>query len=498
MEKEGSRSPELPRSTQVAERLKARAEAGKPQIESARGETAILQSRAQQFLAQSTPDNLRTFIQPFLDRNDTLPRANSQVRDLTYMWELETRGEVQVSSLLLDTGVLPLTYGNLKKAVEALERQQADLKNGRLSRIFRKRRINTIGHQLALAKEYLGMYEESIKPTEDEVAGMNQSVDSTVDAVEARLKEVAEESRQREPEQTEQEAAKEEVLDQLEERWLEKSVVTPFKKIEDLFIAKRKREDGYTDMDEAMDRSNFAHFRDEYAAFVRSRIDAKPRTAEEWEATINEWADQETEAYDSIGPFAVMHRNRFAQTFIELGIEAQYFDFIHGLNLYSQDVRNFMYRRHVYLPAGDQLVDLRIRKDYLRWVKLLANYQPATPAWDLSELQWASYRNDHLLRLWNAVSTIPKRMVDRRDDLFALSSDELTSLSSYDRWLTLKDYLQEKRLVSQERLEGFEKAIIRRLVGDVLIPGGHESWPGTAAVGALQQLRSPAALEPLL
>ncbi len=501
--------PEIPSQTErpvpiaIATELRQRSETVKPLIEPAKQDAGIISSRAQQFLAEATPDNLRSFITPLLrpQVDNNISVAQREVAETVEIWRDGVRGERQLTTMLTSANLLPVSADNLKKAVEGLEREQEELTKGLWSKVTKRGKLNNVRQQLTTARGYLNLYDGTLGPLVNELTEIDNSVDTAVDVVVARLDEVAKESPEQRPSNAEEEVSKENVLDQLEEQWLEGLVIIPLKKTTDSFIAKRRKDDAaYTDVDEALDRGNFAQLSQEYIEYIKSRVDAQPRTAKEWEETAKQWVQEDQEEVTaSFGPFILGAVSRIHRTFMDLDLEDKYWEIAGGLTLYSDEAGTIMARGH-YWRSGDELIDLRPRETaYSRWARLVDNFQPTTPEWVFSELEGRRWQNDHLGRISNAVHNVPtRRKPEFRDDIHSIEAKELTALPSFDRWLVLKDHLQNQGIVSQERLDAFENTLILRMVNEVLIPGGHESWPGTAVTTVLKKLGSPKALAPLL
>lgn len=496
------RPTEGPPSIKIATELTQRSEVAKPFIEPAKQDAGIISSRAQSFLAQTTPDNLRSFIGPLLrpEEDNNISTAEREVTSVVDIWRNGIRGERQIMNLLGDANLLPVSYDNLKKAVEVLERESENLNKGLWPRLTKRGRLNSVRQQLTLARNYLTLYDQTVGPLVTDMTEVNGSVDTAVDVVVDRLDQLAKEEPQQKSSDVEAEVSKEEVLDQLEEQWLERLVVNPLKKAEETFIAKRRKEGEYTDVDEAIDRGNFAQLSQDYIEYIRSRVDAKPRTAKEWEETTKQWVQEDREEVTaSFGPFILGAVNKIHRTFLDLGLEDKYWEIAGRLTLYGDNAREIMARGYYWRSDEGELIDLRPREAaYSRWARLVDNFQPPTADWAFPELEQARWSDGHLGKIARALYALPRRRPEPRDDIHTILAEDLTKLPSFDRWLVLKDYLQEKGIVSSQRLDAFENSLILRMVNEVLIPGGHESWPGTAVTSVLRELGSQRALAPLL
>lgn len=483
----------------IATELREKTEVAKPFIEPARQDAGIISSRAQQFLAQATALNLRSFVDPLLrPREGNIAVASSAVSEAVKVWRGGIRAERQIMMLLGDANFLPVSADNLRKAVEALERESENLNKGIWSKLTRRGRLNTVRQQLTMARGYLALYDRDLEPLVSQLRGVNGNVDTAVDAVVKRLDELAKDQKEEKPSDVEEEISKEEVLDELEEQWLEKLVVNPLKKAEDAFIAKKRQEGGYEDLDEAIDRGNFAQLSQEYIKYIKSRVDAQPRTVKEWEETSQQWGQEDSEEVtDSYGPIILGSVNKIHRTFMDLDLEDKYLEIAGRLTLYGENIRQVA--QQGYWEPDDQLYDLRPRKAYVRWAKLVGNFHLPSSEWVMPELEEARWKSEgHLAKIARAVYALPKKGIDYGNDIRAIPAGDLTKLPSLDRWLILRDYLQDKGLVPQEKLDAFENTFILRMVNEVLIPGGYESWPGTDVTRILQKLSSPKALVPLL
>lgn len=75
---------------------------------------------------------------------------------------------------------------------------------------------------------------------------------------------------------------------------------------------------------------------------------------------------------------------------------------------------------------------------------------------------------------------------------------KLEKIQGFDRWGLVARRLIDQGVVSKEEAEETESQLIWYLTNCVLIPGGRESWPGTAAVSQIADLGNPEGLEGIL
>lgn len=489
-------------SIAIASELRQKVEADKPLLESAIQDAGIISSRAQQFLAQATPDNLRSFIEPLSrsHEDNNITKASGAVGQAQEVWTSGVRSDTQVMDLMWRGDFYPTSPDNVRKAVEKAEMKSQALSKHFWTRIPRGGKLKTTQTAVAAARGYLDLYDETVGPVVNELTEINRSVNTAVDTVVHRIEELGKERQEEKRSQAEEEVSREEVTDQLEEDWLKVVVVDPLKKIEEAFVAKRRRdEDAYTDIDEAIDRANFDNLAEEYVQYVRSRVDAEPRTAQEWKETARKWIQEDNEEVTAtFGPIILGSVSRIHRTFMDLNLEDKYWEIAGRITVYSEDARSDMTRRGLY-GGEDEVLDLRPRSAYVHWAKLIDNFQPLFPEWVLPELEGLRWGGEgHLARIANAVYALPRKRLEPRDDIRAMPAEELIKLPSFDRWLVLKAHLQSSGIVSQEKLDTFENTLIVRMVNKVLIHGGHESWPGTDVTKVLRKLGSPKALAPLL
>ena len=482
----------------IASELRQKVETDKPLLESAIQDAGIISSRAQQFLAQATPDNLRSFIEPLSrsHEDNNITKASGAVGQAQEVWTSGIRSDTQVMNLMWRGDFYPISPDNVRKAVEKAEMESQALSKHFWTRIPSRGKLKTTQTAVATARGYLDLYDVTVGPVVNELTEINLSVNTAVDTVVRRIEELGKERREEKHSEAEEEVSREEIADQMEEDWLKTVVVDPLKKIEEAFVAKRRRgEDGYTDIDEAIDRANFDNLSEEYVQYVRLRVDAKPRTAQEWEETARKWVQEDNEEKQVFFGSGV---NKIHSIFIDLSSEDQYWEIAGRITVYSNEVRDIMYRGY-YWRSEDEMLDLRPRSAYVHWARLVDNFQPLTPEWVLPELEGLRWGGEgHLARIANTVYALPRRRLEPKDDIRTMPAEELTKLPSFDRWLVLKAHLQNSGIASQEKLDAFENTLIVRMVNKVLIPGGHESWPGTDVTGVLRRLGSPKALAPLL
>lgn len=75
---------------------------------------------------------------------------------------------------------------------------------------------------------------------------------------------------------------------------------------------------------------------------------------------------------------------------------------------------------------------------------------------------------------------------------------KLEKIQGFDRWGLVARRLIDQGVVTKEEVEEAESQLIWYLTNHVLIPGGHESWLGTAAVSQIADLGNPEGLEGIL
>ena len=209
---------ERPIPVTITTELRQKTESVKLLIAPAKQEAVAFSSRAQQFLAQATPDNLRLFIIPLLlpEGDNNISVAEREVAGAVEFWRDGVKGERQLMTMLADTNLLPVSADNLKKTVAVLEQEHEGLTKGFWSRVTKRVKLNNVKQQLTTARGYLALYDGTVGPLVNELTEVNDSVATAVNAVVKRLDEVAKESPEQNPSNAEEEVSKERVLDQLE------------------------------------------------------------------------------------------------------------------------------------------------------------------------------------------------------------------------------------------------------------------------------------------
>ncbi len=436
------------------------------------------------FSKDPTPGNFRSFVQtlmPAVSKGQPISEFASGANNTVSVWINCLTGDADLGARYRYYSPESLAAGKVQMADE-----RAMLARNPISRVRHIGKIRVLDRRIGKANFYAETYETEVRPTWDKKVGMNNAVQEAVALV---AKGMEAQKTNTDPGRLEAEIAKEDTLGEIDLVWLDSAAVVPFGKMRDKYVsARREDRQDYSDADLARDEEIFDNLSARFAAFVKTRIETPPKTREGWAQAYNERENGE-------------EIKQFRNAFTVLGLQSEFNDIAYGMNLGSSTPP-----RGDYLEPADKEFDLRPRNAYKEWASALDSFlEYRFSPWRLEELEEAledkgdryDYGSRHLLenlqRGAEGVANGRKAWMWQTGD-----ANALTKLPSFDRWPALKKYLADNGTVAPEKLDAFESELVNKLVYGVLVPGGHESWPGTDVCGQLSRLGSANALEPLL
>jgi|GEM_PF-6297294 len=438
------------------------------------GDLHTINERAQAFEADPSAENFGLFVKQFVSKtaeDGSISQFEQAALAPLRVWEDLAGEALHVYSI-----------DQLATEKAQLRANRAVLASNPVARVKHARKVAELDRQIRTADFYASLYENHVRPALDERDAVKKSLAAAVEQV---YRSHRGNFKDNSPTNLQKEIEKGESLDKLEDIWLKTAVEEPLTRMRDKFIEGRREGPDYSDADAERDGAIFDNLKGKYVDFVRSRTEAEPKTQEAWSQTFNEWENDQ-------------QRVLLEQGFSVLGLGREFNDFISGLTFRG----NSSPLRDNTAPA-DKEFDLRPRNAYKEWTAALDSflgyeYSP----WRVPELEEAIERGQEKYtpeaRLLDELRRAAQDAARGKNYISFFRAEDWLELPSFDRWPALKKYLAENDLVPAERLEAFDNAIISKLVYGVLIPGGHESWPGTDACGKLSVWGSPKVLEHLL
>lgn len=439
------------------------------------GDLYAISGRAQAFEADSTAENFGLFVKQFV--------AKTVEEGSISRFEQAALAPLRVWEGLAGEAIHVYSSDQLAREKARLRADRAVLAGNPVARVKHAKRVAQLDRQIRTADFYGSLYDEHVRPVLDERDAVKKTLEAAVKRVASRAS--GERHRDNSPTNLQKEIEKEGTLDKLEDIWVRIVVEEPLERMRDKFIEGRREGPDYSDANAERDGAVFDNLKGKYVDFVRSRTETAPKTREEWNQTFAQWRNDEQAAL-------------FVQGFSALGLGREFTDLTYGLTLSgdSSPLRD-------YAAPTDKEFDLRPRNAYRQWTSALDSflgyeYSP----WRVPELEEALERlkekSTPEAQLLAQLKRAAEDASNGQSYINFFRAEDWLKLPSFDRWPALKQYLGENHLVPADKLEAFDDRIIGRLVYGVLIPGGHESWPGTDACGKLGNLGSPKALEHLL
>lgn len=440
------------------------------------GDLHAISERAQAFEADHSAENFGLFVREFVAKtaeDGSIDQFEQAALAPLRVWE-NLAGEVLH------------IYSSDQLATEKarIRADRAVLAGNPVARVKHVRRVAELDRQIRTADFYASLYENHVRPSLDERDAVRESLAAAAKQV-VDCSHRGRSFKDNSPTNLQKEIEKEGTLDKLENIWVRIAVEEPLERMRDKFIEGRREGPDYSDADAQRDGAIFDNLKGKYIDFVRSRTETEPKTREEWSQTFKERENDEQTAL-------------FIQGFSALGLGREFTDLTYGLTLSgdSSPLRD-------YAAPADKEFDLRPRNAYRQWTVALDSflgyeYSP----WRVPELEAAIEKGEEKYtpeaQLLDQLKRAAEDASRGQNYISFFRAEDWLELPSFDRWPALKQYLGENHLVPADKLEAFDDRIIGRLVYGVLIPGGHESWPGTDACGRLGDLGSPKALEHLL